>query len=54
MKDLELIISRLKTQGIKVEKVNYPKQMVEEKRWIHQSKRHVSKGYRDLNGFSFT
>ncbi|MBP1081176.1 MULTISPECIES: hypothetical protein [Bacillus] len=54
MKELEQIISRLKSQGIKAEKVSYPKQMVEEKRWIQHSKRHVTKGYRDLNGYSFT
>ncbi|MDA1476372.1 hypothetical protein PJ311_12825 [Bacillus sp. CLL-7-23] len=53
MKEIDGMISRLRSQGIKVDKVKYPKHLLAEKKWMKHPKKAVKPNYSGFNGYSF-
>ncbi|AJO19909.1 hypothetical protein CHCC20441_2205 [Bacillus licheniformis] len=53
MKEIDDMIRRLRSRGIKVDKVKYPKHVLCEKKWMKKPKNTVKPSYRDFNGYSF-
>ncbi|TWK79380.1 hypothetical protein CHCC20335_0157 [Bacillus paralicheniformis] len=53
LKEIDEMISRLRSRGIKVDKVKYPKHVLTQKKWMKKPKKTVKPSYRDFNGYSF-
>lgn len=53
MKEIDDMIRRLRSRGIKVDKVKYPKHVLCEKKWMKKPKNTMKPSYRDFNGYSF-